>query len=68
MTIIEARAFLAPFKRICETSPGFGDSEVRYYDGPKLITEGYIGRGDSSNITVDGTEFRGSDAYQVMKR
>ena len=68
MTIIEARAFLAPFKRICETSPGFGDSEVRYYDGPKLITEGYIGNGNSSSIIVGDTEFRGSDAYQVMKR
>lgn len=66
MTILEARVFLAPFKRICETSPGFGDSEVRYYDGPKLVTEGYIGR--NSSITVNGTEFRGSDAYQVMKR
>jgi hypothetical protein len=65
----EARQILSAHKKIINRSPGFGDAEVYYYDGDKKVNEGYMGNPfNKSSITVNGVEFKGLDAFNIMKK
>jgi hypothetical protein len=71
--IREARLFLSQFPKEVNRSRHFGDSEVYYINNNnEKVNEGYLSsyynyNGDISNITVNGVEFIGRDAREVMK-